>query len=443
MTIVLVGLNHRTAPVELREKLYLSECGLRMALDELNQNRPQIQPGGALHESVILSTCNRMEIYGTGEDASAVAATITHYLSQLQGIPDAVLAPHLYMLQGDDAVEHLLHVAAGLDSMILGEPQILGQINAAFTEAREAGTTGPVLNHLFPQAIHAGKRAHSETEISRRTTSTSNAAALLVKEQVDDLAGARVLVVGAGEMAKLATGALAAQGAGHIEIINRTYARAQALATQIAGHVRPWPELHDALAEADAVISATGAPHIVLYEPQVRRAMHDRADHPLVVVDIAVPRDVEESVGDVPGVRRYDIDDLQHVVDENLAQRQSAIPAVEAIITDETQKFLHWLNSRRVVPVIVDLRGRMEAMARDEIEQALNKLGDLDEHDREVINQLVHRVLNKVLHEPTVRLKEQAANGNGYVYADAVRELFALEEVGTSNNQNGNGRQPN
>lgn len=427
MNIVLVGLNHRTASVDLREQMILSGCSLRMALDEIQLLRDSVSPAG-VSESVILSTCNRLEVYGVGEDADAVSDALRGFLSRLQNIPRSTLEPHLYTLVDEAAVNHLLRVAAGLDSMILGEPQILGQVTTAFETARGSGVSGPVLSHLFTQAAHAGKRARTETAISQRTTSISHAAALLVSGQTSDFAGKRMLVIGAGEMAELAAKALHAHGAKHIAILNRTYPRAQRLAAEVGGEARGWNELHDALVEADAVITATGAPHIILYPQEVSRALSERQDRPLLLVDIAVPRDVDEAVAALPGVTCHDIDDLQHVVDDNLAQRQACIPAAEAIVSEETQKFMTWLNGRAVVPVIVSLRRQMEAVAEAEVQQALGRLEGLDANSEAVINRLAHRIVNKLLHEPTVRLKEHAASGDGIEYARAVRQLFALED---------------
>ncbi len=426
MTIVLVGLNHRTAPVELREQLSLSASGQQLALELL-----QIQTRLALHESAILSTCNRLEIYAASVEDPVVAWTaVEDFLGHFREIPVGDLHPHLYFMEGRNAVEHLMYVAAGLDSMILGEPQVLGQVAQAFNLAHDAGTTGPILSHLFAQAVHAGKRARTETEISRYTTSVSHAAALLVQNKLGDLSRTHTLVVGAGEMAELAAQALQMHGAQEIACINRTYAKAEALAAQIGGRAFRWPMLDGALEWADVVITATGAPHTVIYAADVAQTLPRREGRPLVFVDVAVPRDVEEAVDYLPGVQRYDIDDLELALDANMSQRQAAVPRVRAIVQEEVRGFTEWLHSRQVTPVIADLRHKAEALADAEVEQALHRLKGLTARDQEIVAQMAHRIVNKVLHEPTVRLKEYAAGGNGYGYAHAVRELFALGSPG-------------
>jgi glutamyl-tRNA reductase len=435
MQIILVGLNHRTAPVALREQMALASCGLRMALDELSvsdtlaaASDSSLSKRDSLKESVILSTCNRLEIYGlvTGE-AESGWRHLEQFLAGLQGIPEEELLPHLYHLAGQEAIVHLMKVAAGLDSMILGEPQILGQVSTAQAEARSAGTTGPVLSHLFDLAAHAGKRARSETEIGRHTTSISHAAAQLVAEKMGELDQIHLLIVGAGEMAEVAAQALQSHGAGQLSFINRTYSRAETLARNFAGRALNWYHLPAALAMADAVICATSAPHIVIHENDVLSVLPERSGRPLLFVDIGVPRDVEEKVGRLPGVRRYDIDRLQSVVDGNLAQRKAAIPNVEAIIAEETLRFDSWLQGRQVLPVLLELRRKAKDIADAELKRNQFVLDEMTPEYQEHINRMVHRIVNKMLHEPTVRLKASAAEGNGVEYAHVLRELFDLD----------------
>lgn len=437
MNIVLVGLNHRTAPVALREQLALADCGLRMALDDLAVRRPRRSNGNRLavltnllQEAVILSTCNRLEIYAVVKgDSTSGWHKIENFLAELQGIPIGELHPYLYFLEGPAAAEHLMRVASGLDSMILGEPQIQGQVSNAILEARAAGATGPVLSHLFDLAVHAGKRARTETAIGRHTTSVSHAAAQLVSSELGDIKQLNVLVIGAGEMAEVAAQALLSRGLGQLSFINRTYARAESMADQFEGQALNWYHLSDALVAADAVVTATGAPHIVVHVDDVSPILPERAGRPLLFVDIAVPRDVEEEVGSLPDVRRYDIDHLKSAVDTNLAQRQQAVPAVEVIIAEELERFEQWLQGRQVLPVLVELRRKANLIAASELELYQNKLDKLDPSCQENVEQMVHRIVNKLLHEPTVRLKASAADGNGIEYAHAIRDLFALDEV--------------
>lgn len=437
MSILLVGLNHHTAPVDLRERLALSGCGLTMALEELPIHRHAFNGDPALgvkdlppalREGVILSTCNRLEIYATAKEIGAGKAAIENFLSRLQGIPLSEIKPYLYFMHDQSAVNHLMRVAAGLDSMILGEPQILGQVGEAFLSARVSQTTGPVLSHLFEQAIHAGKRARTETEISQHTTSVSHAAALLAEQQLGALCGVKVALLGAGEMAEVAVQALLDRGAEQFVCLNRTLNSAEALAERFGGRALPWHELTSALVWADVVISATGAPHTIIHLDDVQEALPERDGRPLVFIDIALPRDIEEAVGEQPTVSRFDIDALQHVLDENIAQREAAVPSVEAIIAEEASAFASWISSRQVAPVIADLRQWATDIAQAEVERAIKKLDEPGPREVEIVEMLAHRLVNKLLHQPTMSLREQAEQGNGYGYAHVVRELFDLTE---------------
>ncbi len=438
MPIILVGLNHRTAPVDLRERLSLTNDELWIALKELyiddqscppSTGQPQMVESvpALLHEGVILSTCNRLEVYAVAEDTVSGWRAIEHFLARHHGIPLDLLRSHVYSLEGRAAVEHLMRVTTGLDSMVLGEPQILGQVAEAFSASQTSNTIGAILSRLFTEAVHTGKRARSETAVSRHTTSVSHAAALLMQTKISDLRCARVLVVGAGEMAQLAARALQMHGTQTITHINRTDARAEALARQLQSIALPWHKLPDALVWADGVITTTSAPHTIIGSDDVSEILPQRNNRPLVFVDIAVPRDVEPSVDDLPGVHRYDIDDLQDVLDTNLAQRQAAVPQVEAIVNEGVETFLVWLYSRQVMPTIIGFRRKAEAMANAEVTQVLRRLDALDQHSQQAIAYLAHRIVNKLLHEPTERLKAHAANGTGHTYAQAIQELFDLD----------------
>ena len=421
MSMILVGLNHRTAPVALREQLALTGEKLREALAELNGKAVP------LHEVVILSTCNRLEIYATADDSDSALRWLDDYLAKLEDIDLAELYPSLYHLAGRDVIEHLMRVASGLDSMILGEPQILGQVNQAFGEAHTAGTTGAVLSRFFTQAVHAGKRARTETEISQHTTSVSHAAVRLARQHIGELDKLSVLIVGAGEMAHLAAESLVKYKPKAIHFINRTCARAEEMACEIGGTAIHWHELLPALTKTDVVIASTGAPHPVIFAEELAEILPLRQGRPLLIVDIAVPRDIDEAVDDLPGVVLYDIDDLNRVLDKNIAQRQASAVEVEKIITQETNGFIEWMQSREVVPVIVELRQKLAEIAEKEVQLALNRLDDLDADEQKVVDKLAHRIVNKILYEPTKRLKEQAVKGKGPYYAEAVVELFDLD----------------
>jgi len=405
LSIILVGLSHHTAPVELREQMTLAKT-LKPSFLDLQS--------GLLRECAILSTCNRLEVYALAEDREQGWQAIEGYLARLYGHPLEHLQPHLYRMSGAETIDHLLRVACGLESMILGETQILGQVVDALTEAKSAGTVGSVLGNLFTRAIHAGKRARTETGISRYTTSISHAAAKLAQTELSDsssrrdLASCHVLIIGAGEMAALAARALQMRVAPQITFINRTYERAEALAKSIGSSAANWTQMGALLAQVDVIISATGAPHTVLHAHDVEAVLAVRQSRPLLVIDIAVPRDVDPGVGALPGVRCFNIDDLQAALDENQAERQAAVPQVEAIIEQEQHIFLDWLHSREVAPVISDLYRHALAVVEAEIERTLNKLDDLTPQQQKIVSQLGYRIANKLLHEPTVRLKAAA-----------------------------------
>ena len=433
MTIVVVGLNYRTAPVEIREKLTLSGCGLQIALQTLRTHIAEAQThdqqASSFDEAVILSTCNRLEVYFTAHQPEQGIAQIAQFLSRLQDDALTCLQGHLYQHIGDEAIYHLMRVACGLDSMILGETQILGQVTHAYENAHHAGITGAVLSHLFAQVTRTGKRAHTETAISRYTTSVSHAGASLLMKQLDPHRPARVVIVGAGEMAALAVQAITRSRVSEIAFLNRTYAHAESLAHDFGGKALAWHQLDEALVWADAVICATGAPHIVIDRHVVEAALPQRENRPLVMIDIAVPRDIEAAVGELAGVHVYDIDDLQSAVDSNLESRKAAIPQVERIIQQEMVRFAEWYHSRQITPVIKTLREWAQSIAEDELVHTLNRLPDADERTRAIVSRMAHRLVNRLMHEPTSRLRVQASEGNGYGYAHAVRELFALDAL--------------
>lgn len=434
MTIVVVGLNYRTAPIEIREKLTLSGYALQIALEELRgvdalDTAYPPQSAASIDEVVILSTCNRLEVIVSAPSAESATARIERFLCNTQTIVLETLREHLYVHTADEAVYHLMRVACGLDSMILGEAQILGQITQAYESALQNGTVGAVLSHLFAQVIHAGKRAHTETAIGRHTTSASHAGALLLMDKLQDPQHARVLVIGAGEMAVLAAQALTRYDVRDLAFLNRTQARAETLAQEFGGRALSWYQFDEALAWADAVICATGAPHTVLHQRDIEAVQQRRQYRPMVIMDIALPRDVEISVNQVTNVQVYDIDDLQSVVDNNIEMRRAAIPQVETIIHQEMARFGEWYHSRQVTPVIKTLREWAQGIADEELVHTLNRLSDADERTRQTVTRLAHRLVNRLLHEPTSRLRIQASEGNACGYAYAVRELFALDAL--------------
>ena len=408
MDLVLVGLNHHTASVDVRDNCALTENG-RVALTYRLIASPLI------HAVVILATCNRLEIYADCADADLGRRFIADTLQHNFDLPQHAL----YQCHGADVVHHLLRVACGLESMVLGEAQILGQVADAYQSAQKSHTLTPSLHRLFTTATQTGKRAHTETAISQHATSVSHVALNL-------LAGAQsVLIIGAGEMAEQAVYASHDKHIPHIHIINRTYESACILAERVNGEAHLWSNLWDILATVDAVISATHAPHPILQKHDLAQVINRRQSS-LKIVDIALPRDVEHAARTLSGLTVYDIDDIQQVVDHNMRQRQACIPAIEHIIHHEAEIFLMWARGRDVVPTITDLRQKIVTIAQTEMDDMTHRLSHLSEGDMALIQKLIHRLVNKILHDPTIALRQHAQQGDADVYARVVRDLFSL-----------------
>jgi glutamyl-tRNA reductase len=414
MKLTLVGISHHRAPVELRE---------RVALD-----RPAAADTARIlavdGEAVCLSTCNRTELYLAGSDAATAELSAAGALLARSGLPEDTLAPALYRLRDEAAALHLFRVAAGLDSMVPGEGEILGQVR----EAYEAGATGPVLDRLFRQALHAGKKVRSQTAIGESPASVSSAAAALAEQVFGDLGGRRILVVGAGKVSELAARNLLSRGAEIAFVANRTLDRAAELARRFGGEALPLERVEDELASADVVVSSTSAPGFVLGKPEVARALRARRGKPLFLIDLAVPRDLDPAIDELDGCYLYDIDDLEAVVNETLAGRRKEAERAEAIVAEEAERFREWQASLDVVPAIASLRARAEEIRAAELRKADARLARLSEAERSAVESLTAQIVNKLLHLPTVRMKEAAAAADGVVYADAVRHLFGLGE---------------
>jgi glutamyl-tRNA reductase len=440
MALILLGLNHRTTPLDLRERLSFSPDQLGAALSDLHNNYLLVteettdkkHSSEPLCEVLILSTCNRLEIYAVVHEKQQGWNAIEQFLMQQGSFRWGSLDEHFYRLADHDVVTHLMRVASGLDSMILGEPQIIGQVSEAFNAAQQARTTGAVLSHLLAEVLHAGKRVYTETPISRHTTSASHAALQLIQTKVEDLASAQVLILGAGEIATQAARALRMHHVESITCINRTQTRAVDLAEEIQGKALPWKALPQALGRADVLISTTGAPGVLLNRAAIQATLNQRRGRKLTIVDLAVPRDIEPAVAELPGVYLYNIDDLQATLDKNLALRQAAIPQVEAILKERAESFLSWLQSRQVIPVLTSFRSKVSTLAEAEIKLALNRMEGLNQQSQDAVVRAVHRIVNKMLHEPTERLKAHAAAGEGLIYAQVLQDLFALDASLTS-----------
>lgn len=426
MEIIQVGLSHRTAPIEIREQLALSEAAIPDALRTLCPDNG-CGPGYAL-EGAILSTCNRLEIYAVVECVERGQEDIRDYLKRVTGAPRLVFEPHLQTRADEAAATHLCAVACGLDSLVLGESQIQGQVVEAYQGALAHGAAGPVISALFRAALQAGKRARTETAINEHATSISHVAVELALQVFDELSTKTALLVGAGEMAELAAKNLVDNGVGRLLVVNRSEGRASGLAKQYGGEALGWDRLTQALWRSDIVISSTAAPHAILRRDSVAASMRMRRNRPLFIIDIAVPRDVEPDVGELTNVFLYDIDDLQQVLEANLEQRRREVPRVQSIVQEEVAGFLAWLRARDVVPTIVDLRQSIDGIREAELAWAMNKLEGLSDQERSVIMAFSRRLVNKILHEPTVRLKERANGREAYRYTEAVRDLFGIDD---------------
>lgn len=423
MNILLIGFNHHTAPVAIREKLYVDDMQASALLASMMAQLPSIS------EAVVLSTCNRVELYCFVTDPHRAYQQVIEHLVGWFGMEQDILLAHGTIKEDASAIRHLMEVACGLDSMILGEPQILGQVGQAITNAQNVSASGLVLNRIFSDALHAGKRARTETAISEQTTSVSHVAALKVAESISNQDHPRIVVLGAGEMAEICVRALIHNDLTNIHLLNRTLERSQALAEQWGVTATPWSSLWDEIEHADAVVSAVAAPHTILQHNEVSRIMAGRNQRPLLLVDVAVPRNIETAVGAINGVNLCDIDDLQQVIDGNLAQRQACIPQVHSIIEVELGKSMAWLASRKVVPVIRDLREKVQAVVDGELNDVMHRLDHLNEADKAILERFAHRIVNKILHDPTSRLRERAILADSESFSQVVRDLFALDNL--------------
>ncbi len=423
MHIIVVGLDHHTSPVEIREQLAFRPSHYAAAYERL-----LLGPDAVLREAVILSTCNRVEVYGVADDPVIAQQAVSEFLHAFHDLPGGSLGSALYRLSGDDAVQHLFATTCGLNSLIVGEAQIQGQVRAAADLAAGLRAKGPMLHALFRHALEVGKRARSETGISRNAASISHAGVELARRLHGNLASAKVLLVGSGEMSELAAKNLIDNGACSITLINRTLDHARALAERWGGEALPFETLPSALHDADVVLSSTSAPHTVIHAEHVRGALAHRGGRPLLLIDLAVPRDVDPEVSLVAGAHVYDIDDLGGVVASNMERRREELGTVHMIVAEETERFTAWLSARTVVPTINRLREQAEDIGRGELERVMRRLPALGQREREAVESLATGIINKLLHEPTVRLKREAVQGNALPYAEALQFLFGLEQ---------------
>jgi len=421
MKLFITGLNHRTAPVEVREKLAFPTGQLEDALRRLMALT-------GVREGVILSTCNRVEValYTDCEgDGCQIAA---QFLEEVRQMPQQLLAPHLYHYRGKEAIRHLFRVAASLDSMVVGEPQILGQLKEAYSAAKTLGTVNGFLDGLLTRAFSVAKRVRSETEIGQNAVSVSYAAVELAREIFGNLSGRSILLIGAGKMSELAARHLHRAGANKILVTNRTQERAERMAAIFEGTVVPYDQFGQSLQHVDIVITSSGAPHYILTRDQMKQVMHQRKNRPIFLIDIAVPRNIDPAVNKVDNVFLYDIDDLGRVVEQNRVSRQAEAAEAERIIEDEVERMLARLRERELTPTIVRLQEQLEQIRTAELERMRGKLGPLSKQQEEAVEALTRGIMGKIAHGPIAELRRQAGSGDTNIVIDIVRRVFRLPE---------------
>lgn len=423
MSVVVIGLNHRSAPLELLERMAVGDDYLAKALADLSSR-------SSLSEVVLVSTCMRTEIYAVAERFHGAIGDVSEYLSESSGTPAEVVSEHLYCFYEEGAVNHLFQVASGLDSAVLGEGEVLGQVRTAWERAREEGAAGPAISALFRHAVEVGKRARSETAISRGITSVSQAAVALVEQRLGSLSGRSVLVIGAGDMGEGMAATLAGRRGGdrpsHVVVVNRTWDKALSLAERIEGSAAPMEDLPSALEGADVVLTSTDSPSMVLGREELARVMARRPDRELLVVDVAVPRDVDPGAADLDGVTLLDMEDLSAFAESSMDDRRREAVSVAAIVSEEVERYLGASSARVAAPLVAALRDRAEEIRRGELERQRARLGELDDRQWQAVEALSRGILGKILHEPTVRLKEAAGSPRGERLGEALRTLFDL-----------------
>jgi len=419
MKVFILGLNHKVADIEVREKLAFDGPKLLEGLMRFKE-LPEIK------EAIILSTCNRVELYANVNDTRKASEAVKAFLSEFHGIKRSSLDKALYMYDDIDAVKHTFRVASSLDSMIVGEPQILGQLKEAFELALEQKTTGILLNKLMKKAISVAKRVRTETRIAENAVSISFAAVELARKIFTDLSERSFMLLGAGEMAELAARHLITNGVKKVMVANRTYERACDLAQEFNGRPVRFEEFINEMVHADIVICSTGAPDYILSKNEMHKVMKERKQRQVFLIDISVPRNIDPEINGLENVYLYNIDDLQGVVDANVFERQKEAEKAEKIVEDEIETFLKWQSSLDSVPTIKALRERAEEMKKEELDRLLNKIADLQDKDREAIEYMATALMNKLIHPPTAALKDSAEDKQSLVAL--VRKLYGIDE---------------
>lgn len=418
--IIVVGLSHKTAPVEIRERFSFNQ-------EELESGLVMLSSKQHVEECMIVSTCNRVEVYAFSENSDGCVESVKEFLSEFHSISQDVFAPYLYVSIGHMAVRHFYKVASGIDSMVVGEPQILGQIKQAYKTAALKGTAGLILNRLSHSAFFVAKRVRTESGIGARAVSVSYVAVELAKRIFDKLTRRKVLLVGSGEMAELAAKNLIKAGVGDLIIASRHFENASMLAEKLNGRPIMFEELFYSLKDVDIVITATGASEFIIKPHHIKEALKLRNNEPMFMIDIAVPRDIDPRIGELADVYLYDIDDLKNVLDENIKSRKDNAEKAEEIVIEVEKAFQVWLNGLKVVPAIIDLKKRFEQIKKSEVERALAKLENYSDKDKDVIRLMASRIIGKILHGPLTNLKKEASTSLGALYVDSVKKLFELE----------------
>ena len=428
MNIIVVGLSHKTAPVEIREKIAFSPTAMQEPLQ-------QMLALPVISEGVIVSTCNRVELYAASRNSEAAVVELKKFLADYHQLDGEVLADHLYTYEGEEAIRHVLRVAASLDSMVIGEPQILGQIKTAYGYASEFKTAGLILNRFLHKAFSVAKRVRTETAIASNAVSVSFAAVELARKIFDSLEDKTVLLIGAGEMCELAARHFVNNGVSKVLVTNRTFARAEKLAAEFQGTAVSFDNFREQMHRVDIVLSSTGAPGYVLSAEKLKEVTKLRRHKPMFLIDIAVPRDIDPLANKIDNIYLYDVDDLQGVVQANLKERQKEATKAEAIIDEEIIQFQRWMSTLEVKPTIVALRRRLEEVRQAELQKTFSSLTSLGEKERRAVEAMTSAIVNKILHHPTSVLKKAQNGTDGDVYIDAVRQLFDLSEMVDSQTQ--------
>jgi len=419
MHIVIVGLSHKTAPVEIREKLAFAPTAMEQPLQKM-LGLPTVAEG------LIVSTCNRVELCAATKEPDAAIAALRRFLAVYHEVAPGEIDEYLYDYQGEEAIRHLFRVASSLDSMVLGEPQILGQIKTAYGYAAEFKTAGLILNRFLHKAFSVAKRVRTETAIASNAVSVSFAAVELARKIFDRLDDKAVMIIGAGEMCELAARHFVTNGVAKVLVTNRTFERAEKLASEFNGKAVPFEHFVDHLAATDIVLTSTGAPNFILGQRQMEDVLHRRKNRPMFLIDIAVPRDIDPKVNDIDNAYLYDVDDLQGVVQANLKERKKEAGKAEAIVEQEIGQFYQWLANLEVKPTIIALRRKFEDIRQQELDKTFGNLKDLSAKQRKSIEAMATAMINKILHPPTSLLKQTQEDTSGEDYVDAVRRLFDL-----------------